>query len=376
MITLGPVLNLFLTTPVVADRYVYVASYAPFFLLATLLLHGMHKSIRRWAFILLVPAVAVLSIICYERNGAWKSEKTLWEDAIRVSPEAAEAYSMLVDIYMGEGERHKAAAMLEKLEVLNPTSTKREYLNGDRLAKEGDFSGAIMSFEKVVSADKNNFDAYYMLGLVYEKMGDSEKAMESYLYALTSGKIDPGGIKDLAKQRLEALRDSLRPKFDALKKEVNENPSDLNARVRLAMALHTAGMYEEALAEYFELLKLGGDKWGVYYNIANIYQKTGRLEDAVSYYEKSLSFNKNNSRIYNDLGILYRTLRRFDMAIDAFERAISSDKNFGYAHFNLAVTYFQLGDRESALRYFSHIGQSFPALKNQTHNYLMELQGD
>jgi hypothetical protein len=94
MITLGPVLNLFLTTPVVADRYVYIASYAPFFLLATLLSHRMHKSIQRWAFMLIIPAAVVLAIICYERNGVWKSEKTLWEDTIRVSPEATDAYSI------------------------------------------------------------------------------------------------------------------------------------------------------------------------------------------------------------------------------------------------------------------------------------------
>lgn len=376
MITLGPVLNLFLTTPVVADRYVYIASYAPFFLLSTLLLHGMHKSIRRWAFMFLVPAAAVLSIICYERNGVWKSEKTLWEDTIRVSPEATDAYSKLVNIYMGEGDRHKAEAMLEELEELNPASGKREYLNGVRQAREGDFSGAIISFEKVVSEDKTNIDAYYMLGSIYEKMGESEKAIESYMYTMASGKIDPGGIKDLSKQRLEILRDRLRPEFDAFRKEVNENPSDLNARVRLAMALDRVGMYDEALKGYKELIRLGGDNWGVYFNIANVYKKKGRLEEAASYYEKSLLFNKDNPRAYNSLGIAYRSLKRFDKAIEAFERAIGIDENYSYAYFNLAVTYFQLGDRENALRYFNHIGQSFPDLKGMVSDYVGQLQGD
>jgi tetratricopeptide (TPR) repeat protein len=374
MIALGPVLNLFLTTPVVADRYVYIASYAFVFLLAAVFLHGIREGLRRRALILIVPAIIVLSIICYERNGAWKSDKTLWESTLEVSPRAVDAYSKLVTIYMSEGDQNRAATMLEKLEELNPSSGKREYLNGVRRAREGDLSGAIISFEKVASSDNNNIDAHYILGTIYEKTGEHEKAIENYMGALSSGKIDPEGIKDLARQRLEALRDGLKPKLDALRKEVIEKPSDLNKRVRLAMALEKVGMYDEALEGYNELIRLGGDNWGVYYNIANINHKMGRLEEAASYYEKSLLFNKNNPRAYNDLGIVYRTLKMFDEAIGAFERAIRIDRNYGFAYFNLAVTYFQLGDRDNALRYFGNIEQSFPALKDRAHDYVSQLQ--
>lgn len=375
MITLGPVLNLFLTTPVVADRYVYVPSYAFFFFSATLLLHRIHKSMRRLAIILLFPVVAVLSVICYERNGAWKSQKSLWEATVRVSPEAADAYSKLATIYMNEGNQHKASIMFEKLQKLDPASRQREYLDGIREAREGNLSEAIALFEEVVSADSNNIGALYRLGILYERTGEYEKAIGQYLKAIASGKIDPDGTKNLANNRLDALRNRLRPDLDIMRKKVNENPSDLNSRVIMAMTLDKFGMYDKALEEYNELLNRGGDNWGVYFNIANIYYKMGRLEEAASYFKKSLLFNKGNARIYNDLGIVYRSLKRFDEAIVAFERAIAIDKSYGFACFNLAVTYFQIGERENAVRYFSQIEQSFPALKDKAHDYMSQLQG-
>lgn len=374
MITLVPALNLFRATSAVADRYAYISSYAFVYFFAVVLLLGSHEVLRRWSLILLVPAIGVLSFVSYERNGDWKSEKTLWEAAVKAAPEATGALSKLGGVYIREEDYDKAFSVFEKLKELRPIDKSLEYHKGVLSLRRGDLSNAIAYFEEVIAAEGGNINVNYMLGMVYKTTGNYGKAIESFMNVMRSGSLDATGKKDLAREQLNILRAKISSRWVSLRKEVLKDPADLNAKASLALALDSAGMYDEALDLYAELIRLGGDKWNVYYNMANIYDKTGRGEEAVIYYDKSLLLNKNNPNIYNNLGILNRGLGKFDASIDAFKKAISIDRNYGYAYFNLATTYFQLGDSENALRYFRLVAKSFPELKDKTYEYMRQLE--
>ncbi|MDA3891167.1 MAG: tetratricopeptide repeat protein [Salinivirgaceae bacterium] len=47
--------------------------------------------------------------------------------------------------------------------------------------KRNNFSEAIVLYESVINENQNNFNAYYSLGILYEKLNDTDKAKDVYL---------------------------------------------------------------------------------------------------------------------------------------------------------------------------------------------------
>ena len=178
----------------------------------------------------------------------------------------------------------------------------------------------------------------------------------------------------VARDRLTRLQAKVSVQLEGRRRAVEAEPSDLNRRVELAIALDRAGLYDEALRHYAELSRRGGDNWSLYYNMGNAFRKLERYEEAVASYEKSLAMNPNQPRSYNDMGIALKKLGEYDRAIRAFEMATELDPTFASAPFNLATLYFRLGDKENASQAFDYVLRAFPELKSQANPYLKALQ--
>ncbi len=375
LITLLPVMNFFVTTPVVADRYVYLSSYG-FFYLTTLFLYRLNSKIRlKQLCLFLVLVAAIWSFISVKRNGVWKSEKTLWEATIRISPLAIKAHINLGTLYFYEKNYDKAFDLFEKAKKMFPANSDLEYYRGLQSYNNGNFQDAIIWLQKALPLPINEYsqDALLLAGKSYEKIGDVDKAVEKYLKVLESNEQDWKGAKDFAKKRLKELRAKIEYKLKALKKKVLTNPSDPNLKVQLAVAFDKAGLYKEALENYLEIEKMEKGHWALFYNMANIYKKLGKYEKAAFYYKKSLALN-NNVDAYNNLGLVYKKLKKYGQAIKAFEDAMKTDNTFRYAPYNLAILYFHLGDRENSLRYFKYVQKFFPDLTNMIEPYLKQLK--
>ena len=68
----------------------------------------------------------------------------------------------------------------------------------------GDVDAAQRAFEKVVSLNPQNADAYYMLGLIYEKKKLKDQAVAAWKSCLANTKEDP--IKEVAQKHLSLLQ--------------------------------------------------------------------------------------------------------------------------------------------------------------------------
>jgi tetratricopeptide (TPR) repeat protein len=374
LVALFPVLGFFTTSTVVADRYAYLPSYSFVCLAATTLVLALSKippiAIRSFA----AAAVVALSFMAFERNGVWRSDETLWEDTIAVSPGVWKAYINLGAHYFDRGEHEKAFRFLERLAEQRQNDGLLRLFKARYALQQGNHAEVIELLEGISLEGVAPVQIRLLLGQAHEGSGDIQKAIDSYADALQKGGHARNEAMFTARDRLERLQAQISPRLEGQRRALRENPSDLNARARLAIALERAGLYEEALHHYVELLRRGGDKWSLHYNMGNAYRKLEKYEEAARSYEKSISMNPDHPQTHNNLGVTWKMLHEYDRAVRAFEAAMLLDPNFESPAFNLATLYFRLGEKENATRAFDRVLRSFPELQSKAKPYLEALE--
>jgi tetratricopeptide (TPR) repeat protein len=374
LVALFPVLNFFTTSTLVADRYAYLPSYSFVYLAVTTSIIALSK-IPRIAFrSLAVAAVAALSFTAFERNGVWRSDESLWEDTIAVSPGAWKAYVNLAAHYIDRGEHEKAFRFLERVAEQRRNDGLLRFFKAQYALQQGNHAEVIGLLEGISLEGVDPVRTSLLRGQAYEASGDTQQAVESYADALQKGGYVRNQATLAARDRIEKLQAKISPRFEGQRRAIRANPSDLNGRARLAIALDRAGLYEEALQHYGELLRRGGENWSLRYNMGNAYRKLLRYEDAAWSYEKSISMNPDHPQTHNNLGVTWKMLHEHDRAIRAFEAAMRLDPGFESPAFNLATLYFRLGDKENATRAFDRVLRSFPELRSQVNPYLEALE--
>lgn len=91
--------------------------------------------------------------------GEAKKAKALFEDAIKRDPASAAAYTSLGSLYyqvpgwpIGFGDDDKARDLLQRGLQLDPDGIDANFFYGDYLLEDGDYQGALVAFEKALSA--------------------------------------------------------------------------------------------------------------------------------------------------------------------------------------------------------------------------------
>lgn len=375
LFTLIPVLNFFPTHPVVADRYVYLSSLAFFYLFALIFSSVKSLALRKLTIALFLIIIFFWSFLAVNRNLVWESEKTLWENTIKVSTASGKAHTNLGAYYFNNNDYEKAFALLKKAEELIPNNSEYDYYRGLFYFNSGDLLNAISCLKEALNKNGNSLEAAYLIANAYERLNDLENAIASYNKLLLIEKIDPmSKYKASAKTSLQHLWSIVDPQLEPLRKKIILNPSDTDSLFQLAIALDKQGRYEESLRNYRKLELLGNGSWQLFYNIANVLKKLGKYQDAATSYEKSLALKPDYSDTQNNLGLIYRKLGKYPEAINAFEQAMASDKDYAFAPFNLGVTYFRMGDKKMSMKYFNLVDSKFPQLRFETKYYLKELR--
>ena len=126
--TLLPYLNIIPISTLLADRYVFIASFSYCFLLGIgfdQLYSILHPRFSEGFFKLLSITVFLFLLIGYsfmtiQQNQIWENSYTLWSDAVEKYPESNTANALMGVVYMDLGMDEKAAEYLEKAVQILP----------------------------------------------------------------------------------------------------------------------------------------------------------------------------------------------------------------------------------------------------------------
>lgn len=197
-----------------ADRYMYLPSLGPFFLVG--LTAGViykrlsQKLYRLTAIIALVAIFGLLATRTVTQIALWRDSITLWSHEIKLYPDVPLSYQNRGSAYWEMGRfqdaliDHNRAIKLDPRDAknyqnrgaaytslrdydlaiadftraieLDPKYTKAYYNRGKAYYEDGSLQMAVNDFSKAIELDPGYGLAYYSLGVVYSRMGNSELA--------------------------------------------------------------------------------------------------------------------------------------------------------------------------------------------------------
>src|SRR5208282_3177797 len=146
--------------------------------------HVSRPSVSRFAVVLLVLAIGVLSVTAYLRNELWADPIKLWEDAAEKSPRNVTAHNNLGNIYLNLNMYGKAIEQYLTAIKLKPVYVKAYNNLGLVYLNLKIYDKAVEQFLTAVNLRPDDSEAYFNLGLVYQTLNIYARAAEEYLAAI------------------------------------------------------------------------------------------------------------------------------------------------------------------------------------------------
>ncbi|MBR5624001.1 tetratricopeptide repeat protein [bacterium] len=127
-----------------------------------------------------VPAALLLyAVATYERGGVWKSELTLWADAIKKAPSKQRVVVNFYSAYLSETGDHDTVinALTENLPKWHKVHPRSFALLGSAYQLAGNMEYAVNNYVSAIDCDRTNPVMRYNAAILYLDTGKPEKAV-------------------------------------------------------------------------------------------------------------------------------------------------------------------------------------------------------
>ncbi len=132
------------------------------------------------AFAMLAGILACFAILTWQRNPDWKSEMTIWKDAVKKAPTRKRSITNLANEYMRQGDKEKVIFYFRLAAWLIPQDVESHYNLGVSLAALGRQEQAIAEYEETIRLNPMRADAHNNLGSALQSKNDWEGAIRQY----------------------------------------------------------------------------------------------------------------------------------------------------------------------------------------------------
>ena len=315
---------------------------------------------RRWIWILILLVFAVQSV---QRNKVWKSEETLWADAVARGPSMARPYANLGKAYLEQGRFQEAIDSSRQAIQINPRLARAYYNIGTAHLHRNDHELAVAHYRRALEIQPDLFEAQNNLGNTFQELGRLEEAIQAYKKALDIMIQAPVyhnlGKAFLGQGRTDSAVVAFRQGF-SLDPDQQESYKGLVKACRAEEQLETAlAVLREALQRWPEdatFWSMTGDAYaalGQDHQAARAYKKGGKDERAIQlslghearrrhdwkkareHYEHALQAGGEDARVYNALGETWYGQERIPEALQAFRKAARLDPKMAIAYANI-----------------------------------------
>ena len=332
---------------------------------------------QRWRFL---PGAAVLSLASAlllpiapaaadDYDVCLGSTSAAIDACTRVINSSRSSRDQIGNAYIGRGQHYyekddydRAIEDFNRAMPYKPKWLQLAYGNrGNALAMKNENDRAIDSYSVAISLDKDYSAAFTGRGLIYEKIGETEKARADYNSALKAKSIfqDEKWAKDTARKHLEDMgsgtaRDapsqpssssnsvaddynicvgSTAEAIDACTRVITSSRATRdqvgNSYIGRGQHYYEKDDYDRAIADFNKAIPLK-PKWLqlAYGNRGNAYAMKNQDHDAIDSYDNAIALDANYSAAYTGRGLIYEKMGLPERARSDYEAALNAHSNF------------------------------------------------
>ncbi|RFS17311.1 tetratricopeptide repeat protein [Emticicia sp. C21] len=297
----------------VADRYYYLSSIGPLFLIGLLVnkIYASSKGILAGFFIVAL----VLCGMTFVQTGKWKNELVLFTDADKAFPNDAMILSNIGWYYLNNKEFPIAKEYLKRADDGGFKNADVCRTIGSMFLDEGDNATALKYFQKAAQYLPKSNRTNWLFATVYYRMGDYKNA--NYYYKIT----------------------------------LENEPENAEYWTAYGLSLIGSEEYEAARQAFKKSMAIKPDYWDAYLNHAFSYRKQGNYEQEIKELKELIEKAPQYGPAYKNLGVTYVDLKQDDNAIEYWRRATVRDST-GDFEYNIGINYANRNDIETAKQWY------------------------
>ena len=307
-----------------------------------------------------------------------------YTQAIQLQPGNKNIYKQRGDFYVENGDYDLAIADYTKAIAIDPRFANCYDARAEAYIKKENYVQALADCNRAIEIDPGNrgySHRFERRGMVYENLGEYEKAFYDYNTAIEIPKKYPSDLpynayfakenrknllaklikegavfevndKESLMARAKAYADA--KKYDlAIKdytKAIELDPADVSLWMTRAKTYKNSGQYDLALNDSAKALELSPKDASIYHFRGELYSY--RLHDfkqVIKAYTEAIKINSQYSIYYSCRAYGYENMEDYQNALKDYTQAITLSQNSGYAYMNRARVYEFLGENAKAL---------------------------
>ncbi|HKT35418.1 MAG TPA: tetratricopeptide repeat protein [Nitrospira sp.] len=274
--------------------------------------------------------------------GGGKGDKalTVLDRAIQLEPESGEAYFSKGLLLLNLKRPAEAEEAMRAGIVRSPDNAVGHYHLGRILLEAGKVDEAMASFERAITVNAAFEPAYLALASMHEARHDKDRAVAVLRKYLQH--VNPRN-REIRHQLVRIYVDA--KDYQGARKELEdllaEDPSDLDAQLRMALIHGEQKEYAQAIDRLNAILKVRPAELKVRDYLGYIYEESKDTQKALEAYTFNVQLEPTFYEGHLHLGVLYYRLKKFPEANEHLARAIALNPKQPESHIVQGLAYLQ-----------------------------------
>ena len=313
-VSLLPVMNIIPTMNFIAERFLYLSSFALSVLISYVVVKYMNDKNKQILVVFFLLITLVFGYLTFVRNTEWKNNETLYMTA-----DGKDGSVLLVNagnMYANKKNYNEAEKRYRRAIEIRDNSVLAHHNLGLIFLLKGNLDSAEIKFKKGISIDSLAPDGYFQMSNIYQQKGMIPEAISALekLQKIVPNYRESKSILDMLKSNPGGVQNNIP---DA----VNNQQAILEKR---SFQYYQEGKFEEAIKDLNDAIKLNpGAQSGYLNNIAMCYIGLNKDDKAKEYFNKSIENDSKNINAYGGLAELFLKENNPQKAKEMYTKVLS-----------------------------------------------------
>ncbi len=334
----------------VADHLLYLASMAPLALAGAGVASLHRESLRVQTSLASAGLLLALGAASWQRTWVYRSQETLWRDALDKNPRCWAAYDNLGRSAELGGQPDEAIRLYRKAIDINPDDLESCNNLGNVLSRKGATDEALRWYQTAVRLAPGDPRSRDNLGNGFLQKGNLDDAITQYREAIRLGPRLVSAHSNLGNALLQKGR--VEEAIDQYQQALALQPKQATVHANLGVAFFQQKRVDDAVAQLREAIELDPRNGMAHTNLAVALLRQGHADKAVIQYQEALKITPGSADLHNSLGSALAQTGKPDAAVFEYHAALAIQPGHFMARRNLGALLARSGQTEAAIEQY------------------------